>query len=411
MRVTAAFWIPSVWIETRIALRFLADNALQSLLIVTGIAVGAAVIVFITALIDGLQANLVDRTLGSQSHIRLLAPDEFNRIAPVAAGTLPIVLETRRAQGLRPINNWQETVAALDRQADVRAVSPLLSGPAFAVRGQARNSIALMGIDAKRYLEIVPIVDDLIAGRFDVTAGSAVIGSELAHEFGLNVGDKLSIDAGANRVSTLLITGIFSLGVRELDERYVYLDLKQAQTLLGLPGGITVIDVTVPEIFGADAIADRLDRLTGLNAESWMETNGDLLNALRSQSLSTQMISVFVGISVAFGIASVLAVSVVQRTREIGILRAMGSQRQQILRVFLLQGGVLGLAGSLVGSGVGWALVQVFNVAGPGLFYIPMDPKLVPMAVALATFTGVLAAAAPARRAARYDPAVAIRYV
>jgi lipoprotein-releasing system permease protein len=406
MRATAAFWI-----ETRIALRFLADNALQSLLIVTGIAVGAAVIVFITALIDGLQANLIQRTLGSQSHIRLLAPDEFNRIAPPPPDTLSIVLETRRAQGLRPINNWQEAIAALDAQADVSAVSPLLSGPAFAVRGQARNSIALMGIVAERYLQIVHVDDDLIAGRFDVAAGNTVIGSELAQEFGLTVGDKLTIDAGANRTSTLLITGIFSLGVRELDERYVYLDLKQAQTLLALSGGVTVIDTTVPEIFGADAIADRLQRLTGLNAESWMETNGDLLNALTSQSLSTQMISVFVGISVAFGIASVLAVSVVQRTREIGILRAMGSQRQQVLRVFLLQGGVLGFAGSLMGSAAGWALVQVFNIAGPGLFYIPMDPTLVPIAVTLATLTGVLAAAAPARRAARYDPAVAIRYV
>ncbi len=406
MRTTA-----SLWIEARIALRFLFDNGLQSLLIVTGIAVGAAVIVFITALIDGLQANLIERTLGSQSHIRLLAPDEFNRIAPPAAGALPIVLETRRAQGLRPVHDWQEIIATLDTQGDVSAVSPLLSGPAFALRGQARNSVALMGIEPERYLRIVRINDDLIAGSFDVSAGNAVIGSELASEFGLAVGDKLSIDAGNNRNSTLLVAGIFSLGVRELDERYVYLDLKLAQTLLDLPGGVTVIDTTVPEIFNADAIADRLERLTGLNAESWMETNSELLNALTSQSLSTQMISVFVAISVAFGIASVLAVSVVQRTREIGILRAMGGRRRQLLRVFLLQGGVLGLAGSLLGSGVGWALVQVFNVAGPGLFYIPLDPWLVPMAVTLATLTGVLAAAAPARRAAGFEPAVAIRYV
>ncbi|HAW62876.1 MAG TPA: hypothetical protein DCX26_11255, partial [Pseudomonas sp.] len=145
--------------------------------------------------------------------------------------------------------------------------------------------------------------------------------------------------------------------------------------------------------------------------ESWMETNGQLLNALSSQSMTTEMIRVFVGISVAFGIASVLAVSVVQRTREIGILRAMGSPRGQILRVFLLQGGVLGLFGSACGGAVGWGLVQVFNIAGPRLFEIPVDPTLVPLAMLVATITGVLAAAMPARRAARYDPAVAIRYV
>ncbi|GAF59041.1 lipoprotein releasing system transmembrane protein LolC [Psychrobacter sp. JCM 18902] len=108
----------------------------------------------------------------------------------------------------------------------------------------------------------------------------------------------------------------------ELDARYVYLDLKQAQSLLNLPGGITVIDLTVEDIFEAEEIAAQVGRLTSLQAESWIETNAQLLSGLTAQSLSSNMIVVFVAISVAFGIASVLSVSVVQRTREIGILRA-----------------------------------------------------------------------------------------
>src|SRR5690606_40692565 len=104
--------------------------------------------------------------------------------------------------------------------------------------------------------------------------------------------------------------------------------------------------------------------------------------ALRSQSMTTEMIRVFVGLSVAFGIASVLAVSVVQRTREIGILRAMGSPRGQVMRVFLLQGGLLGLAGSAIGALVGWALIQVFNLFGPRLFTAEVAPGLVLSAMA-----------------------------
>jgi lipoprotein-releasing system permease protein len=199
--------------------------------------------------------------------------------------------------------------------------------------------------------------------------------------------------------------------VRELDQRFVYLDLKQTQSLLQLPGGVTVIDVTVRDIFGADVVAARIGQLTGLKAESWMQTNAQLMNALRSQTLSTLMISFFVGLSVAFGIASVLSISIVQRTREIGILRAMGTRREQMLYVFLVQGAVLGLAGSAVGAFVGYGLVWIFNRFGPGLFYIPVAPTLVPAAMLLATVTGLLAAAIPARRAARLDPVVAIRYV
>lgn len=401
----------SLWTEWKIALRFLLDNRMQTLLITFGIAVGSAVIVFITALITGLQANVVERTLGTQAHIRILPPDEVNRILPSDDDIWSLVLESPRAQRLRSIINWQDIRDVLDQDAQILAVSPVISGPAIARRGVARASVALLGIDPPRYQRIIPLANDLIAGRFVVGAGNAVIGKELARDLGLGIGDKLRLDAGEGREAVVDVAGIFELGVRELDARYVYLDLKQAQTLLDLPGGITVIDTTVAEIFEADRIARRLARLTGLRAESWMETNGQLLNALSSQSMTTEMIRVFVGISVAFGIASVLAVSVVQRTREIGILRAMGSPRGQILRVFLLQGGLLGLLGSACGGGVGWGLVQVFNLFGPRLFEIPVDPTLVPLAMLVATITGVLAAAMPARRAARYDPAVAIRYV
>lgn len=401
----------SLWTEWKIALRFLLDNRMQTLLIMFGIAVGSAVIVFITALITGLQANVVERTLGTQAHIRILPPDEVNRILPATDHTWSLVLESPRAQRLRSIINWQNVRDVLDQDAQILAVSPVISGPAIARRGVARASVALLGIDPPRYQRIIPLADDLIAGQFTVGAGHAVIGKELARDLGLGIGDKLRLDAGEGREAVVDIAGIFELGVRELDTRYVYLDLKQAQTLLDLPGGVTVIDTTVAEIFQADEVARRLARLNGLRAESWMETNGQLLNALSSQSMTTEMIRVFVGISVAFGIASVLAVSVVQRTREIGILRAMGSPRGQILRVFLLQGGLLGLLGSACGGLVGWGLVQVFNLFGPRLFIIPVDPTLVPLAMLVATVTGVLAAAMPARRAARYDPAVAIRYV
>ncbi|HHX83359.1 MAG TPA: FtsX-like permease family protein [Pseudomonadaceae bacterium] len=380
-------------------------------MIITGIAVGAAVIVFITALITGLQGNIIERTLGSQSHIRFLPPNEVNLRAPLPVGATALVFETPRAQRLRSIVNWQELQAALDADPALSAVSPLLSGPALARRGVARNSIVVMGIEPQRYLRIADIREDLVAGRFNVDAGNAVIGNELAADLGLAVGDKLRLDGGDGREALVQVSGIFNLGQRDLDERYVYLDLRQAQTLLNLPGGVTVIDATVPDLFEAERIAEQLGRRTGLKAESWMQSNGDLLNALRSQSLSTQMISIFVGISVAFGIASVLAVSVVQRTREIGILRAMGSQRGQIQRVFLLQGALLGCGGSLLGAAIGWSLVQVFNIAGPQLFYVPVDPMLVPAAVLLSTLTGLVAALAPARRAAHYDPAEAIRYV
>jgi lipoprotein-releasing system permease protein len=400
-----------MWIESTIAMRFLREGRIQTLLILVGISVGVAVIVFITALIQGLQANIVERTLGTQAHVKVEAPDEINRLAPLGTGTTRLVLETRRAQRLRSINNWQQVQQTLDGVAGITAVSPVASGPAFARRGNAVESVALVGIDPARYQRIIPLADDIIAGSLRVGAGDAVIGRLLADALGVRVGDKFRVQAGDDREALLNIAGIFELGVRDLDERFVYLDLKQTQSLLDLPGGVTVLDLTVDDIFAAQSMAGRIAALTGLKAESWMQSNAQLMNALRSQSLSTGMISFFVAVSVAFGIASVLSISVVQRTREIGILRAMGARQRQMLRVFLVQGAVLGLLGSLLGALAGYGLVWIFNTFGPKLFYIPVQPVLVPLAVGIATLTGTLSASVPARRAARLDPVVAIRHV
>ncbi len=404
-------FVAKLWIEANIAISFLREGRVQSLMITVGVAVGVAVIVFITALIQGLQANIIERTLGTQAHIRLLSPDEVNKIAPVTPGTVQLVLEDKRAQRLRSINNWQQVEATLDQLPLLTAVSPTVSGPAFVRRGNALESVALVGIDLERYQKIIPLAEYLVSGQLRVGADDVLIGSQLAKDLGVQLGSKLRLETGQQNNTVVNIAGIFELGVRELDSRYVYLDLKQAQSLLSLPGGVTVIDLTVEDIFAAEKIAEQVARLTSLKAESWIVTNAQLMNALSAQSLSTNMIIVFVAISVAFGIASVLSVSVVQRTREIGILRATGATQQQILNIFLFQGAFFGLLGSGFGSVVSYALVWVFNTFGPDLFYIPVSGNLVFMALLMATFTGVLAAAIPSRRAAALDPVVAIRYV
>lgn len=400
-----------LWTEWTIAISFLREGRAQSIMITVGVAVGVAVIIFITALIQGLQSNIVERTLGTQAHIRLLSPDEVNQIVPPAAGTVQLLQEDKRAQRLRSINNWQQITETLDQLPVLTAVSPVVSGPAFVQRGEAVESVALVGINLERYQQIIPLKEYLLSGQLRVGAGDVMIGSQLAKDLGVQVGSKLRLDTGQQNSAVVNVSGIFELGVRELDARYVYLDLKQAQSLLSLPGGVTVIDLTIADIFEADNIAAQIGRLTSLKAESWIKTNAQLMNAITAQSLSTNMIIVFVAISVAFGIASVMSVSVVQRTREIGILRATGATQSQILRIFLFQGAIFGLLGSVLGSVVSYGLVWIFNTFGPGLFYIPLSIELVILALLLATLTGVLAAAVPSRRAAALDPVEAIRHV
>lgn len=400
-----------LWIERRIAWRFMAENPLQTLLISIAIAVGTAVIIFITALMNGLQQNTVNKTLGSQAHIKLESTRLYNRMPAVSLDQHRILLETQRAQPLQRIDSWQAVMQALDAIPSLTAVSPIVSGPALVQRGRASASVIINGIDAQRYQKIVDLPSNIQLGSYRISSQDVLIGSELAKDLGLQAGDKLRIQAVDGRTALVRVSGVFSMGVQELDSRQIYIDLKQAQTLLNLVGGITGLEVKIDDIFTAREWGARLERLTGLHVKNWMDNNSQLLNALRSQKMTTQMIRLFVGLAVALGIASVMAVSVVQRTREVGILRAMGSTREQILRVFLIQGAMLGAIGAVFGMAGGYVLVHLFNGFGARLFFVSVHPEVTITALFIAICTGILAAALPARRASRYDPAEAIRYV
>ena len=404
-------WLGFEW---RVALRFLREGRMQSVLIIVGVAAGVAVIAYVTALIDGLQANTVAKTLGTQAHVALRAPDDVVTPSwPRDDATHTLSESQARAQRLRPVANWQALVPLLERRAEVRTVSPMVSGSGLALRGEASQSIALMGVELARYDRMVDLRRKLVDGAARLEPGDAIVGTELARDLGLRVGDRFSVNTG--RVTdSMRVTGLIDLGIKDLNRRTVIVPLRSAQSLLNLPGGATVIELQVHDVWTAEQVAAELRRMLPYKIESWQETNAQLVSALRAQSISTAVIRIVVAIVVVLGIASVLVVSVVQKQREIGILRAMGATRGQILRVFLLQGAVVGALGSVLGVLLAMLLVWLFTTLAVGpdgqpMFVIHLPPGTAAYTALLATVCGVLAALAPARRAARMDPAQAIR--
>jgi lipoprotein-releasing system permease protein len=412
-------WLPFEWI---VALRFLREGRLQTVFIISGVAIGVGVIVFMSALMAGLQTNFIRRVLSAQAHIELLPPQQVTRalrLGPHAInGELEGAIIQPPLQRLKSIDQWQAIATQIRAMPDVIVVAPLAGGSALVVRGSASRAISINGIEPALYYRIVDLNDKIVRGTAAMTATDILIGVDLASDLGVDVGDKLRVSTASNgsggAVSTLTIAGVFDLGNKGANQRTTFMALHTAQSLLGLPGGVTSIQVTVRDVYAAEIIAQRITAATGVEADSWIKTSAQFFAAVSAQTTANTAIRFFVGLSVAFGIASVLVVVVVQKSREIGILRAMGISQGQILRVFLLQGGLLGLGGSVVGCGIGAIALFLWqryalNADGTPLFPLVFDPVLFTVALIVATLTGLGAAFAPALRAARLDPVVAIR--
>lgn len=404
-------WLPFEWIT---AVRFLREGRMQTLFIIGGIAIGVGVIVFMSAMLAGLQANFLKRVLTSQPQIQLLTPDQVARPLRLGNGDVEDATVQRPSQRVISIDQWPKIRQQMLAMPEVTAVSPTILGSVLVVRGDASRAVTLNGIEPDTYFDIVRVPDYIVAGEPRLTSEDIIVGTELAKNLGATVGDKLNVQAatGANRVLT--ISGLADFGNKGTNQRTTFVALRTAQSLLGMVGGVTTIDMTVQDIYTAEEIAQRIEAANAVEADSWIKTNAQFFTAVQAQQTSNTLIRVFVALSVAFGIAAVLIVSVIQRSKDIGILRAMGTSRGQILRVFLLQGGLLGFVGSLVGAALGaFALIYWHSVArqadGSELFPLILERQLFVATAVLATVTGLLAATAPAVRAAKLDPVVAIR--
>lgn len=400
--------------ELRVALRFLREGRMQTVLIIVGVAAGVAVIAYISALISGLQSNTLTKTLGAQAHITVKSPDDLVTPAALTVPGTTVLSEAQpRAQRLRSVTNWQALVPLLERMPNVAGVSPMVSGAGLALRGEAVQSIALMGVDLDRYDRVVGLRSKVVSGVARLAPGETILGRELAQDLGVRVGDRLTVQTGG-RSESLRATALVDLGVKDLNRRTVIVPLREAQNLLALPGGATSLDLTLDDVWVAQTMAGKLRAQFPYKIESWQESNAQLVSALNAQSISTAIIRGVVLAVVVLGIASVLVVSVVQKRREIGILRAMGATRGQVMRVFLVQGAVVGALGSLLGLLLAVALIFVFTrfvrgSDGLPLFSISLPPETALQVALIATVCGVIAAIAPARSAARLDPAQAIR--
>jgi len=397
----------------KVAFRHLTSSPAQTLLLVGGVAVSAFLFVFIASLINGLRDTLVKKTIGNLAHIVLEPKEQTARLLVnrVEAGQNLLLLDAYEKANFQrdQIRNWQSYVDIASQMQEVTAISPEMVGNGFLIRGQAVAPVSVVGVLPERINAMASIEANLVEGETTLDLSSIVIGKKLAEKLGLRVGQAVVLRSDRDRERTLLLRGIYDVGVSSLDERVVYVNIRVARGLFDLPGGVTQIELKVDDLFRVDEIAEELSAATGLKSTPWTEGNKSLRDGLNAQGRSGMLIQAFSLITVVVGVASALLLTTYRRRSEIGIMRSFGVSKGFIATIFVLQGGIVGMGGAIVGAIGGYQLCAFLRDVARlenGDPLLPFDPAQGAYAevIVLTTIGSMLAAIWPARAATRVDP-------
>jgi len=387
-----------------------------SIISVIGVMLGVTVLVIVLSVMSGFDDMWRDKILGFDAHVTVTRSgiiDDEDRLA--------------------------EAVNAIP---GVAGVAPYVQGLVFVQHGGIVHTPVMRGVDIEREQQVSQLPRHMVAGRFEMGEDDVIIGRELARRLNIAVGDKLlvyspqSFIAGKDEIrlpTEMNVAGIFEIGMWEYDVGFILMPLAAAQEFYGLNSGIHALRVMTADPFQAYIVARRItERLHGeypdLRVQTWMDLNRQLFDALRVEKNMMFFLLIFIVLVAAFGITNTLIIVVVQKTKEIGLLKALGFPSGSIMRIFFWQGWIQGFFGTVLGIALGLVTLHYRNGFMRGmaavcrmelfpkeLYHLSEIPsRTAPGDIALIAILSLLictlAGLLPAWRAARLDPAQALRY-
>lgn len=405
----------SLRFESQVAIRYLISGGGQTLLTIGAVAVGVIIAIFITTIIYGVQSSLTRTLTDSLPHVTVTVdepvPATLEQIPGVLSPGLTSTRIERQAPQLKNIENWAQVVEVVRRLPNVRVVAPAVSGQGFLSKGGNPVGVSVVGADPKLQDEVATVTRKLIEGQYlNLASDEVVIDDRTAEDLNVTVDSRVRLTSSTGASDSFTVAGIYSRGE---GRGSAYVTLRTGQSLFGINTAATSIYIKVSDVFDADRVADRILARFPYKADSWSRQSPEFLAALKAQSATAYLISGFSLIASSFAIAAVLIVSVLRKSKQIGILKSMGARRRQILTVFLLEGLSVAVIGSIFGATVGTTLVYLLSLieqpvtrvgqTPEPLFPAFISPAFILVSMLAAIVATVLAALLPARRAARLN--------
>ena len=399
-----------------IALRYLRGGrgspflSLITLISIGGVTLGVAALIITLSVMNGFHEDLRDKIVGTNAHIIILKG------------------------GQEGLNNYRELGERVKGMEHVLATSPFILSQAMISSSQSSLGAVIRGVDIGKEIQVTDLNKNIVKGDLEgFDSESLILGKELALSLGVDVGEWVRIISPKGmatpvgmrpRFRGFKVSGIFDSGMYEYDSTLAYITLDSARVLFGMGDVVTGIQVKIDDIYLADRLDRAIQRELGYPywVRNWMELNKNLFAALKVEKITMTVILVLIILVAAFNIASALIMKVIRKTKEIGILKAMGAKGPSIMSIFILEGLFIGLMGTLLGTFIGSFICflqdkyHLVKLPGGGeVYYISILPISLRgsdiLLVSLAAMgISLLATIYPAWRGARLDPVEAIRY-
>lgn len=373
----------------QIAKRFLLASKRQTLVIILGIAVGVSVQVFIGALINGLQEGLVDTTIGSRSQITIVRDDDY-------------------------ISDYNDVITLAQSASDnIRVITPTITTSGSFVYNTNSEIVVIRGFDFSSANDIYKFTDKLTPGSsMPNQLDEVVLGINLKERLNIEIGQFVSFNSAIYPSKDLKVVGFFDFGVNEINNTWVITRIGTVQDLIGSHDVVGNIEIQLNKVFDAEDITKvEIEASLGddYTVTTWISENQALLSGLQGQSISSLMIQIFVIVSVVLGISSTLAITVLQKSKQLGILKAMGIQDGDASLIFLFEGMLLGVLGAIIGIILGIGLLFAFTTFSGTDIPISFNIGFLALSAFIAISASTIAALSPAIKSSKLSVIEVIR--
>jgi lipoprotein-releasing system permease protein len=401
-----------------IAMRFLTHRKRALLLSLGGVIFGVAFFICTQAQTQGFSGYYIDSTLASNGALTLRSRFEARQTGLLVAAKSS--KGTPHRQYFEGITNPGEIMRVSRQFTNVVACSPILRGTLSARAGFTNATVDLFGIDPAAHMRTTNIAEQTFTGSFEDfrnKPNSAILGYKLAELLDIAVGDTVELLSPGGQYRRFYVAGLSRSGVGAIDSTRVYVHARVAQMLLHRPYTASMIIYKLRDPDRAPALAEHFQQLFQHDAVSWQEREASTLHLFLMLRLSAGITVALVILLAGFGIFNVLTMTVLSKMKEIAILQSMGYRRRDVSAIFLWQGALVAVLGSLIGCGVGAALtygvskipIRLRGLLSADYFVVSWDWHHYASAILLALISVFIASYVPARRAAQLPPVATLR--